>query len=424
MKRRTFLAAVLAHAVLMIATASALNINLIYPPGSLFSATHDPAAKAAINAAAADISAAITTNLAAINNDMWTGTNGSATTTFDWYYQYGNPTTGSTTTIDSAIIAGNTVTIHVGARGLLGATLGLGGPSGAGFQSEFTYSLSSPSQIIGATASAESKSEIAYRRGGGPVIGTLAGATTIEGIPVSYSVDFGVAYGALALDWDGDDNGLKDDDTALNAYWHFNHTTTVASGKNDLYSVALHEMLHALGFGASDSWEANVVGTNWTGTNVIALTGSGAGLINPAQDHIAAEKMSTRAADGMPQEAVMDPSLTMGKRKYLTALDLAFLRDIGYATVDWYTPPLSPADFDDDGHVDAADLATWQLAYSVGANGDADNDGDTDGRDFLLWQREYSGASLTATVTVPEPVTLALIAMCGVVLLGRRTSTR
>lgn len=67
------------------------------------------------------------------------------------------------------------------------------------------------------------------------------------------------------------------------------------------------------------------------------------------------------------------------------------------------------ADFDEDGDVDAGDLAAWQLGYGMTANaehfrGDADNDGDVDGRDFLIWQRQYNGSgTLSSLQTVPEP---------------------
>ena len=43
--------------------------------------------------------------------------------------------------------------------------------------------------------------------------------------------------------------------------------------------------------------------------------------------------MSTRLSDGLAQEAVMDPTITVGTRKTLTELDLAFLRDLGFTTV-------------------------------------------------------------------------------------------
>jgi hypothetical protein len=423
-KPQITVAAVAAWTALLCATASAFNISLVYPGGTLFSTTHDPLAMASINQAAADISAAITSNLGAINTDVYTGNTNGSTVQHNFRFSYGDPLIdGNQIDIQSATTPANTVTIHVGARSIFGATLGEGGPAGIGVNTGFSYF--DANHLPSAAASANSQASSAYKRGGGPVVGTLSGSSVIAGVTVNTSVQYGVSYGALSFDWDGDDNGAKDSNTALNNYWHFNHTTNPVSGKNDLYSVALHEILHALGIGSSQTWDEKVSGTNWSGTNVAGLMGSGAGLINANGDHIATDIFSTRWYDGEPQEAAMDPNITEGERKYLTALDLAFLRDIGYSTVDWVTSPSSPADFDNDGKVDAADLAMWQGGYGINANGDADSDGDTDGHDFLVWQREHtSPAPFTTMVAVPEPSTFALIALCGMSLLCRHRGTR
>jgi len=76
------------------------------------------------------------------------------------------------------------------------------------------------------------------------------------------------------------------------------------------------------------------------------------------------------------------------------------------------------ADFEPDGDVDAADLATWALAFGVNANGDTDGDSDSDGADFLNWQRQFTGTSnsLASVAVVPEPST-GLLAVVGYVML-------
>jgi hypothetical protein len=385
-------------------TSYAINIVLEYQAGELFGATLDATAKNTINAAAADLSAAITTTLNAINTDIYVGTNGPDTTaTFNMKYTLTNPSGVGSLDIDPATIPFNTVTMRVGTQSLAGSTLGVGGPNGGGYQ---LNGSGFPGQWVGAVGNAESATEAAYKRGGGPTIGTLSGSSTLGGATANFSIDYGIAYGSLSFDRD------SSNETTLNNYWHFNHTTPVAAGKNDLYSVALHEMLHAIGIGTSSSWTSKVSGgTNWNGSEVIGLYGSGAGLVSSG--HIADGIMSTRISDGTPQEVVMDPTITQGTRKSLTALDLAFLRDIGYSTI---IPSItfSPADFDEDGDVDDADLLTWRNAYGTNALGDTDTDGDTDGRDFLTWQREYTGASILAAGTsVPEPglATLAFAAL-------------
>jgi hypothetical protein len=403
----------------MVCRASAINISLIYPSNNLFSTQHDPLAKAAINAAAADLSAAITTNLTAINADKFKGTNGAAEVEFDWSFVYDNPVNGTPTTIDNATISANTVRIYVGAKTIFGDTLGVGGPASTEFILNGTYSIANPSQWPTAVDNAEALSEAAHRRGAGPILYTLEGSSTAAGFTGSYSVDVGITYGALSLDWDGNDNGAKDNNSQLEEYWHFNHTTPVSDGKYDLYSVALHEMMHVLGIGTTDSWYEKISGANWTGANVTALNGNGTGLVNEHQDHIEYDVMSTRITDGTAQEAAMTPAIADGSRKSLTALDLAFLRDIGYTTIT-PTPVFNPADFNEDGDVDSADLLIWQNAYGVSPNGDTDNDGDSDGRDFLFWQRAYTGpVTLTTIVVLPEPSSILLLASV-LLLSGRR----
>ncbi len=75
-------------------------------------------------------------------------------------------------------------------------------------------------------------------------------------------------------------------------------------------------------------------------------------------------------------------------------------------------------DFDQDGDVDSADLANWQVGFGMSSgalhtNGDTDQDGDVDGVDFLNWQRNIGKSTLSslpsAATAVPEPTTLTLV---------------
>jgi hypothetical protein len=74
-----------------------------------------------------------------------------------------------------------------------------------------------------------------------------------------------------------------------------------------------------------------------------------------------------------------------------------------------------PGDFDDDGDVDADDLADWQTSYGIDGAADADDDGDSDGRDFLIWQRNYTGPGSIAAFSVPEPTSL-LVVIFGIIM--------
>jgi hypothetical protein len=71
------------------------------------------------------------------------------------------------------------------------------------------------------------------------------------------------------------------------------------------------------------------------------------------------------------------------------------------------------ADFNNDGKVNAVDLATWKAAYGATQAGDADDDNDSDGADFLIWQRQFGSGvpSAAAIAAVPEPASVLLFAL-------------
>jgi hypothetical protein len=86
------------------------------------------------------------------------------------------------------------------------------------------------------------------------------------------------------------------------------------------------------------------------------------------------------------------------------------------------------ADFDEDGQVDAADLAAWRggAGLATGAahyQGDANGDGTVDGADFLIWQRQ-SFVALAATGSVPEPPTAALATVLATLMAATRVRPR
>ena len=304
------------------------GIILDFTHGSFFddSTSIRTMARNALEAAVADINAAIDFNLGAITVDETVGMDGGFQTTHDFDYTYTNPSTGASETItDTGTFAADEVRIFVGMRNLTGTTLGQGGPGGVGLSSGGSSSGGAGS-FQGALDDAMANDQ--HGRGGGPVISTLPGSLGGG----SFSFDIGLALGNLWFDSDTDNNGFTDNDATLDANWHFDHTTAVASGKDDFYTVALHEVLHAIGFGVSQSWDDNVSGSNWTGSEAIAANGgSGAGIIDGG--HLATGVMSTRLADGTAQAPVMTSTLTTGTRKTLTTLDVAILRDIGFSTV-------------------------------------------------------------------------------------------
>ncbi|MEM8945389.1 MAG: polysaccharide lyase 6 family protein [Planctomycetota bacterium] len=117
------------------------------------------------------------------------------------------------------------------------------------------------------------------------------------------------------------------------------------------------------------------------------------------------------------QSAQLD-ALVLNLDLFLTETELDALFDI----------VLDPADFNEDGFVNATDLAAWQTGYGMTsaatrANGDADGDGDVDGADFMIWQRNLSNTALAANLAanVPEPTSVTLLVfLCLTVSVGRR----
>jgi hypothetical protein len=82
-----------------------------------------------------------------------------------------------------------------------------------------------------------------------------------------------------------------------------------------------------------------------------------------------------------------------------------------------------PADFDEDGDVDADDLTQWEGDFGLNGDSDADGDLDSDGADLLTWQRQFgSGVPLQAeTARVPEPATgIMLMSGMAAMFIGRR----
>lgn len=285
-------------------------------------------ARNALEAAAISVSNAITTQLGAIVNDPVVGTNGGTTFSINPSYSYTNPQTGVQSTVNSTLLGADEFRIYVGSRLLDGTTLGQGGPGGAGASAGID---GFESEVVGAVANAEAAFNAEYIRGG-PVFSNLS-FTGIGAANASADLNFGGTLGNIWFDVDINNDDILDSNTELNSFWHFDHTTAVEAGKIDFYSVALHEMLHTVGFGLIDSWDDLVNGTNWTGAEVIALLGTGTDVLDPGQAHVKAGTMGLSIVDGTPQEAIMDPDITKGVRKQITDVDLAFLQDMGWSVV-------------------------------------------------------------------------------------------
>lgn len=111
-----------------------------------------------------------------------------------------------------------------------------------------------------------------------------------------------------------------------------------------------------------------------------------------------------------------------------TTLGGAGIRLIGDSVVDNVfsgvpTVQSIAGDFDGDGDVDGDDFLVWQngfptLSSAAVSDGDADGDGDVDGDDFLAWQNAFPFP--TSLAQTPEPTSLVLLALGGLLMVRRR----
>lgn len=183
-----------------------------------------------------------------------------------------------------------------------------------------------------------------------------------------------------------------------------------AVNQSDLYSTALHELLHALGATTSNmETYVGVSGNTLIGPNVVGAHG-GPVPKSSSSGHFASDVQSeVWDSQGIISEVSLDPNSLRATRKYLTKLDVALLRDLGYQVSDSFSNGLI-ADFDNNGTVDAADLHQWMSDYG-GPGSDANDNSISDGADLLLWQQQFdSGRALTDITAVPEPNPLLLLA--------------
>lgn len=229
-----------------------------------------PEKRALLQTAADTAVARYTDTLAAI---VPSGTN-------TWKAILDHPANTGTTEMNNLTVPANTLLVFAGGRDM--SSLGIGGPGG--FSSSGTTAWN----------------DLVASRGQPNARG--AGAH-----------DFGPYGGSITFD------------TSPATAWYFGLDDSQINGKNDFYSVALHEMAHLLGFGTSDSWESRVSGSLFTGPAAVGeYDGSGNVPLSSDKSHWA-----SNTTDG-GQEAAMDPELTTGSRKNLTALDLAGMDDVGW----------------------------------------------------------------------------------------------
>jgi len=323
-------------------------------------------ARSAVEAALSDLNEVLNLNLTAVNavDQNISVTSGGITIQLQATTQIRHPRTNQLVTVP---IGHNEsiVRIFLGTRNL-GTALGNGATGNYRFN--FTvpnFIFFSVDELVDDTSSAVQEAENTfnsiYLRGNGPVVVSATSNVALTSnsgqqlVNVPIRVNFGVLNGRISID-----------DTM--SRFHLDHTTPPPSGSSDLYTVVLHEALHAIGFvGGSAEWGNNVNGTNWTGSEVIRSHGTGTGVIHTDGDHVNPELLSARITDGQLQQSVLAPVIPRGVRLRLTEFDVALMQDLNFSNAE--APPKPPAelgDFDLDGDVDLADLDRFNS--NIGAN--------------------------------------------------------
>lgn len=307
------------------------TIDYTYDANGFFD---DPARRDVIEAAADYLGSLLDDSLAAI---VPGGGN-------DWSIRFTDPATGMPAEVDGPTIDQDELLLFVGGRDLSGDTLGLGGAGGWQASGSNTFLLT----VEG--------------RGQSGATGPDAGQS-----------DTSLWGGSIAFDADSN--------------WHFGTTTSgLAGNEHDFYSVALHEMMHVLGFSDGTPAFANLISSSGEFMGAAAMALSADTQLDTSDLAHWREGLTSAG-----QETAMDPTFTRGTRKLLTPLDFAALEDIGWelGTLRW--PGLG------------ASIALSSTTGDGVASGSA-----SPAAPGLHWVTPNEGGLLDFRVTADQPVTLRL----------------
>lgn len=209
----------------------------------------------------------------------------------------------------------------------------------------------------------------------------------------------------------------------------------------------------------SDLLSATVNATDWPinnpGNNPFTAAVTTGAVIDLAADTLFASLLSDFFTSGAAVEVLVIETMGSGPttvswgghtvlpglpNEYIgSRIAQAGLNFDGYqGSVGDFVGDFDEADFDENGVVDNADEALWEIGYgtasgAVHGDGDANSDFVVDGRDFLIWQRQF-GFTLSpvigsaSTSPVPEP-TAWMLWLVGIGFVGgmrrrRRSSPR
>ncbi|MEM1446734.1 MAG: hypothetical protein AAGF84_11805 [Planctomycetota bacterium] len=311
--------------------------------------------------------------------------------TWSWERRITSPGTGSPLSFGGPI-AQDEYVIYAGGRALSGSILGLGGPGG------FSWS-SNPS---GGFTSQEINELNAITDAFGDAVETRGKASGFS------------SWGGVVT-FDSDDTN-----------WHFDHLSEPAFGESDFFSVAIHELGHAVGFGTADEWDALVNGGTFFGAASFAENGNVYPALSSDRAHWLEDTMSSVRGTGVAQETSMDPDLTIGTRKLWTDLDTAGLEDIGWEIAALVVAGLA-GDFDGDGFVAQGDLnlvlGNWGSPRGAWDNAEGLDTQSVDQEELNRVLTNWGSTSSPSFTgfAVPEPIGAGLaLTLMGLTSLRRR----
>jgi hypothetical protein len=381
------------------APACAITIKIDYSydttnyfgSGNPQGATSGAQAKAALESAAGFFSSILDDTFSAISiPSPYPSSVSTGVVFWSWEQQFEHPATGSQVTITNPTVPADQFIVYAGARSLPGITTGIGAVGGYSWRSDVMGSNQFTQTDLNFITQTTMTFESAVERRQEPT-------------------GFGRWGGAISFD------------TNPGARWHYNHTTAPSGNVTDFYSVAIHELAHALGIGENDtsglsSWELLVSGSSFLGTSARSQHGGSPVPLSADAAHWANGTMSVVYGGSTAQEAAMDPDVQNGTRKRFTELDAAALNDIG-----WDVIPLAGTngDYNNNGGVDAADYVAWRdrLSQLVTLPNDT-TPGSVTGADYTVWRTNFGRAQengiATALTVVPEPASVVLTLIIGI----------
>lgn len=205
--------------------------------------------------------------------------------------------------------------------------------------------------------------------------------------------------------------------------WHYDLNTPATGSESDLYSIALHEIGHALGLSSSwQEWTNFSSGGHFSGTNAVAAYNADNGTSVSSLNEVSASNhhwqdgsyhsfifpngnpnyVST-VGPGVLQDLLMEPTANYTAtvhRFELTDVDVAALRDIGWSTISQQVS----GDINGDGFYNARDYVVWRKSNGSQAQ-------------FNAWRANFGSPGGSGAVSgpfaasIPEPASWLILAV-------------